>query len=549
MKKFFFSFALTVLFIAGCSDKQQDVSIALNSMNIDDYKSKIAVLASDEFLGRAPATLGEDRTLEYLQKQLEDLGCQPGNGNSYFQAVPLYEITANPDVKLSFSAGNKKLDLKYKEDFIGGTSRPVNEIKFDNSELVYVGYGIVAPEYNWNDYAGVDVKGKTVLILINDPGYATKDTSLFEGNSMTYYGRWTYKYEEAARQGASGALIIHSTAPASYPWGVVQNSWSGAQMYLRNDGKNMNDVELRGWVTEETGKKLFAMAGKNYEAEIKSASQHGFKAVDMNIKTSVDLKNNVREVTSHNVVAYLPGSERPDEYVIYMAHWDHFGVNNTLQGDTILNGALDNATGTAALLELATAYKALPVPQKRSVVFLAVTCEEQGLLGSAYYGLHPTFPLNKTVAAINMDGINIWGKMKDITVVGYGKSELDKYADEVVKKYGRYVVPDPTPEKGSYFRSDHFSLAKVGVPSIYFGGGVDNIEHGKQWTLEQKEKWTKENYHKPSDNYRPDIWNFDGMIDDLDIYFEVGYKLSMTDKFPNWNLNTPYRSLRDEMMK
>jgi Zn-dependent M28 family amino/carboxypeptidase len=424
-----------------------------------------------------------------------------------------------------------------------------DEIRIDNSDMVFVGYGINAPEWNWNDYDGIDVKGKTVVMLINDPGYATGDSSLFTGKSMTYYGRWTYKYEEAARQGAKAALIIHETGAAGYPWAVVQNSWSGPQFYLENNEFLGSDLRFKGWLTGDAAGKLFSAAGLDIRKLTTDASKRGFKAVPLNVKLSAGFKNIVDHVKSNNVAALWPGDDRKDEYIIYTAHWDHFGINPSFEGDSILNGAVDNATGVAALLEIAKAFTTASPGQKRSVLFLSVTGEEQGLLGSEYYANNPIFPLEKTAAVINMDALNIFGPTKDMTIVGYGNSELDKYAEDVLKRQGRYAIPDPTPEKGGYFRSDHFSFAKKGVPSLYLSKGVDNSEHGREWGLEQSEKWIQENYHKPSDNYEPEKWNFDGIINDLRIYFETGYDLSMTDDFPRWSSNFPFRSLRDEMMK
>jgi Zn-dependent M28 family amino/carboxypeptidase len=450
-------------------------------------------------------------------------------------------------MQLDVTNGKNKLSLKYSDDFIGSTPQVAENIKIDNSDIVFVGYGINSPEYNWNDYAGLDVKGKTVLMLVNDPGYATSDTALFNGKSMTYYGRWTYKYEEAARQGAKAAIIIHETDAAGYPWGVVQNSWSGPQFSLEDNDFLKSDLQLKAWVTRDEAEKIFEAAGLDYNNLRLSASKPGFKPVDMKMNFSIHFKNKVEHTKSNNVVAILPGTTRPEEYVVYTAHWDHFGVNPSFKGDSILNGAVDNGTGTAALVEISDAFtKARP---ERSILFLSVTCEEQGLLGSEYYAHHPLFPLAKTVGVINMDALNIFGRTKDMTIVGYGNSQLDKYAVAVLKKYGRYAIADPTPEKGGYFRSDHFSFAKVGVPSLDLSEGVDNVEHGKEWGLAAHEKWINENYHKPSDNYEPDKWDFAGLTEDVKVYFETGYDLSMSKEFPEWSADFPFKSLRDKMMR
>ncbi len=543
------TFILLIIFLfSGCNMQNTRLKPALDSITADDMKSYISVLASDYFLGRAPGTLGEERTIPYLAEQYKKIGLQPANNGSYFQEVPLVKITADPAMELRITGRKQNINLKYSDDFIGDTPQLRDRIRVDNSDIVFVGYGINSPEYNWNDYKGLDVKGKTVLMLVNDPGYATSDTALFSGKAMTIYGRWTYKYEEAARQGAKAAIIIHETGAAAYPWEVVQNSWSGARFYLLGDELSKSDLLFQSWITTESAKKLFESAGLDYDATVESAAKRGFVPIDMNLKASIDFKNNVEYTKSHNVAGLWPGSNRSDEYIIYTAHWDHFGVNPTFKGDSILNGAVDNATGTAALIEIAKAFTRLPVKQNRSILFLAVTCEEQGLLGSQFYAENPLFPLNKTVAEINMDGLNIFGKTKDMTITGLGYSKLDGYAEKVLKKYGRYVAPDPMPEKGGYFRSDHFSFAKVGVPSLALSKGIDNVEHGKEWGLAESEKWIMSNYHKPGDNYEPDKWKFDGMIDDIKVYFEIGYDLSISKDFPDWNPGSQFKTLRDNMM-
>jgi Zn-dependent M28 family amino/carboxypeptidase len=547
--KFYIFFLLLILIFSGCNTGSRKTGQALENITVGEFKNRVSVLASDDFLGRAPSTLGEEKTIRYLADQFKQLRLKPANGESYFQEVPLVKITADPSMKMDISGGKKGFSLRFSDDFIGGTAQTSGLIQVDNSDIVFVGYGISSPENSWNDYKDLNVKGKTVIMLINDPGYATGDSALFNGKSMTYYGRWTYKFEEAARQGAKAAIIIHETGAASYPWGVVQNSWTGPQFYLVGDELSKSELQFKGWVTTEAAQKLFESAGLDYQKLTASAAKRGFTPVSMNIKASVRFKNQVDYTKSNNVAAIWPGTNQADEYVIYTAHWDHFGVNPALKGDTILNGAVDNATGTAALLEIAEAFTKLPQKQNRSVLFLAVTCEEQGLLGSQYYAENPLFPLKKTAGVINMDALNIFGKTKDMTIIGFGNSELDDYAVAVLKKHGRYAIPDPTPEKGSYFRSDHFSFAKVGIPALYLSKGVDNIEHGKEWAMTQSEKWAMANYHKPSDNYEPDIWNFDGMIEDIRVYFEVGYELSITDKFPNWHTGVPFKAIRDEMMK
>ena len=547
MKTFSFIFCAILLFSA-CNPGVSDVKQAEDQIQADDLAAAIKILSSDEFQGRSPATPGEEKTIHYLADQFKTIGLKPGNGNSYFQEVPLIAITAIRPGKLMIKGKDFRMSLDYQKDFMAVTERPVEAVSLENSPLVFVGYGIVAPEYNWNDYAGIDVKGKTVVVLINDPGFATGDSSLFEGKAMTYYGRWTYKYEEAARQGASGVLIVHETKPASYPWSVVVNSWSGRQFMLPPEEDTVEPCKIEAWITDSVAGDLFKNAGLNLSVLKKQACEPGFKPVGLHADASFTLTNAVKKLISHNVIGIIPGSEKPGEYIIYTAHWDHLGRDTTLAGDQIYNGALDNASGCAGLLEIAKAFESLGDKLKRSIVILSVTGEEQGLLGSEYYAAHPVFPANKTVAEINMDGLNIFGKMKDITVIGLGRSELDKYVIEAAKAQGRTVSPDPEPEKGSYFRSDHFSFAKHGIPSLYIDMGADNVEHGRQWTLDQVDQYITQNYHRPSDEFDPD-WNLSGAVEDLRLMFDIGYKLGNTDTFPNWVEGSMYKPIRDAMME
>ncbi len=537
----------TMLWIA-CTSEEGQLKKAESLIDEADIARHVSVLASDEFGGRAPASEGETKTLAYLTEAFQKLGLRPGNGDRFLQEVPLVEITADPDMELVVQGKGKTARFRYLDEFVAGTRRVQENVAVSRSELVFVGYGIVAPEYGWNDYAGIDVQGKTVVMLVNDPGYATLDSTLFTGKAMTYYGRWTYKYEEAARQGAAGAIIIHQTGPAGYPWEVVRNSWSGAQFYLQTDHGNRDRCAFESWVTLDVARKIFQMAGKDLDRLMKAAAQKGFRPVPLPLQVSLRIKNTLRYSKSNNFLALLPGSDRKDEYVIYMAHWDHLGINPTLKGDSILNGARDNATGTAALLEIAQAFQSLPQPPRRSILFLAVTAEEQGLLGSEYYATHPVYPLNKTVAAINMDGMNVFGRMNDVTIIGYGFSELDDYVKQEAQKQGRYVRPDPEPEKGYYFRSDHFNFAKQGVPALYADHGIDHVDHGEAWTLEKLDWWIKNFYHKPSDEYDPSWWDLSGMVQDVQLLFRVGYRLANSNHFPNWREGTEFRAKRDQMM-
>lgn len=538
---------LIFILVNSCKTRT-DITNALESINSEDLGNHIAILASDEFGGRAPATEGEKKTIDYLSEQFAKLGLEPGNNGNWLQEVSMLRITAKGNMELKVTGNNTNLNFRSPVDFIGGSPMTDEKISLSNSEMVFVGHGVVAPENGWNNYEGIDVKGKTVVMFVNDPGFATGDTSIFEGKAMTYYGRWTYKYEEAARQGAAGVIIIHETTAAGYPWEVVQNSWTGPQFYLEENEFLGTGLKVKGWITTDAARKLFSAAGLDYDQTIDAADKPGFKPVPMNLNASVNFSNSADHVKSYNVAALHRGSERADEYIIYTAHWDHLGINPAFEGDSILNGAVDNATGVAALLELAEAFNRLPERQSRSVLFLAVTAEEQGLLGSEFYARNPIYPLEKTAAVINMDALNIFGSTNDMTIVGFGNSELDDYAVNALKKHNRYAIADPSPEKGGYFRSDHFPFARKGVPALYLSKGVDNIQHGREWALAESQKWINENYHKPSDNYEPENWDMDGMIEDIKIIFQTGYDLSLVEEFPGWREGFPFKKLRDEMM-
>lgn len=548
------SFSATVVLVtlAACateflpSDPQVDAAMA--SISAADIAQHTRILASDEFEGRAPSSPGEELTVEYLRDQFRSMGLEPGNGGSWYQEVPLVSITADPSMILAIERGRDRESLySYGEDFIAWTTRVVEGTELSESELVFVGYGTVAPEYGWNDYEGLDVTGKTVVILVNDPGYATGDPALFNGNAMTYYGRWTYKYEEAARQGAAGALIVHETGPAGYPWEVVSGSWSGPQFDLVSEDNNMSRVQVEGWLTENVARQVFANAGLDFEEMKAAALTPNFAAIPMGLSAGVRVQNVVERSRSKNVLAVLPGTSRADEYIIYMAHWDHLGRDPNLEGDQIYNGAFDNASGTAALLELAQAFASLRDRPRRSVLFIAVTAEEQGLLGSAHYGANPVCALEKTVGAINMDGLNILGRMTDIVVIGHGNSELDGYLEAAARTQGRTIVPDPESEKGFYYRSDHFSLAKYGIPALYTDTGTEHVRNGSEWVTEQKDRYTEMDYHKPSDEYSTN-WDLSGAVEDLQLFFMVGYVLASEDTFPNWREGTEFKAIRDEMM-
>ena len=508
-----------------------------------EYERHIVALSSDEFEGRKPGTAGERKTVDYLVSEFKKLGLAPGNGDSYLQQVPLVEITAGTSAALSF--GDSKLE--YGTDMVIWTKRIVPEASIADSPLVFVGHGVVAPEYGWNDYAGVDMRGKTAVILINDPGLATNDAKLFRGRAMTYYGRWTYKFEEAARQGATAAMIIHDDKPAAYGWGTVQTSWTGPQLDTVSADGNAGRVAIEGWITRAAGDTLLRANGRSYDELLIAASQPGFKPIPLAQQASGNLRNLIRRSSSPNVVAMIEGSKRPDEYVIYIAHWDHLGKSLARTGDNIFNGALDNATGTSGLLTLAKAFAESKRRPERSVVFLAVTLEESGLLGSAFYVQNPIFPLNKTVAALNMDAISWGGPTRDVSVIGFGASELEPYLERAAAKQDRVLREEPTPENGFFYRSDHFNFAKVGVPALYFKMGIEDREKGAEWAKAQAAEFTALHYHKPSDEFRPGT-DLRGGVQDLELLFDVGATLAREKRFPNWYATSEFRGARDRSM-
>ncbi|KAF7785933.1 hypothetical protein PRUB_a0346 [Pseudoalteromonas rubra] len=532
--------ALSVAVLAGCMATQTnqpgDVNAAYNSINAEQLAGHIKTLASDEFGGRAPSTKGEELTLAYLKKHFTELGFQPGNGDSFFQEVPLVSIEADPNMTLSI--GGK--DYEYKKDMVMGTGRISKLESIKDSELVFVGYGVNAPEYGWNDYEGLDVRGKTVVMLVNDPGFARKDPALFTGEAMTYYGRWTYKYEEASRQGAAGAIIVHETAPASYPWSVVENSWSGPQFGFQKENNNMDRVAVEGWVTSDVAKELFTKAGLDF-AQAKEKAAAGAYHVDMgDLTASVTVKSKISTSTSYNFIATLPGAKHSDEHIIYSAHWDHLGTDPNRKGDKIYNGAHDNATGTGGMIEVAEAFSKLPVKPDRSITFLAVTAEEQGLLGSKFYAANPVIAADKTVANINMDSLNLLGKVKDISVVGIGKSSLDEMLETAAKEQDRVVSGDPRPAAGGYYRSDHFAFANMGVPAMYAGGGTEARDEATAQYRKRMSLVLRGCYHQPCDRYR-DEWDLSGAVQDLQLFFQVGYDISQQSEWPTWKATSEFQ--------
>ncbi len=530
-----------------------EIKPALDSITSTDLLQHTKVLASDEYEGRAPGTKGEELTVNYLTEQFKRLGLKPGNPDgTYAQKVPLVGFTPQPAA--SFNVGGKQMALAA-EDYLARSQRFVPEAKVENSDVVFVGYGVVAPEYGWDDFKGVDVKGKTIVMLINDPAIPDPndpnklDEKMFKGRAMTYYGRWTYKYEIASARGAAAAVIVHETGPAGYPFAALA-SWRGENFGIKTPDNNLGRVAVESWITVDQAKQLFAAAGKDFEALKKAALGKDFKPVPLNAKANFTIKTALRDVASTNVVAKLEGSDAKlkDEYVIYTAHWDHMGRDPKLQGDQIFNGALDNASGTAGLLELAEAFSKLRPAPKRSVLFLAVTAEEKGLLGAKYYAENPLYPLERALADINMDGVNQWGRTKDVVIIGYGNSTLDDVLDEAVSAQGRVVKPDAEPEKGFFYRSDHFEFAKQGVPALYTDEGTEFIGKPDGYGMEKRKEYTERDYHKVSDEVKPD-WDLSGAAEDLQLLFQVGYRVAQGDKWPEWKPGAEFKARREEMLK
>ncbi|WP_347922365.1 M28 family metallopeptidase [Pontimicrobium sp. SW4] len=537
--KNFLKILVIILFIS-CENDKKD---ATNLVEVEQttISNHIKRLASDEFLGRKPFTEGEVKTINYLKDEFEKLGLLPGNGDSFFQNVPMVEITGTPSENMVISGDNGNFNLESLKDFVATTNKVVTDVGLENSELVFAGYGVVAPEYDWNDYEGIDWKGKTAVVLINDPGFKSGDSTLFKGNEMTYYGRWTYKYEEAAKQGADGLIIIHDTEPASYGWNVVESGWSGARLIIESDLPQLN---VESWISGESANKMFgisSMKGQDYKT---LARNKDFKPVPLGLNVSVSISNSIKKDVSKNVVAMIPGTDRKDEVIIYSGHWDHFGVGKAIEGDSIYNGAVDNASGTAGLLAIAEAFKK-DNPTKRSIAFIAVTAEEQGLLGSAFYAENPIFDPKKTVANINIDALDSPGKMKDLTITGYGQSEMDEYAKEAATKQGRYIIPDPEAEKGYFFRSDHFNFAKIGIPALYASGAYEGFDKSIEEIKAYNDFYRINKYHQPSDEYDPEITELSGIQLDLQLFFNVGLQLANEDYFPKWYDGSEFKAARE----
>lgn len=545
MKKTLIVVSIGISCLLGCQSAEQ----ANYQFKVSDLEPNLVKLASDEFMGRLPFTEGEKITTSFLESEFKTMGLEPGNGESYFQDVPMVSIVSKPSETMELKTSNSSVSLKGFNDFVIWTQKTDSLVDVKDAEVVFAGFGIVAPEYGWNDYEGLDVKGKIVVVLVNDPGFGTEDSTFFKGNTMTYYGRWTYKYEEAARQGALGCLIVHNTIPAGYGFNVIQGKHNAPILYLDDRGKENYKMGFEGWITLPSAKKLFDLAGMNDGELLAKARKSGFQGMPLGVNLTASIQVEAEYNISQNVVAKITGQSKPEEYIIYSAHWDHFGIGKPDEtGDSIYNGALDNASGTAALLALAKAFKTDGAPE-RTVVFLAVTAEEQGLWGSAYYAQNPIYPKEKTVANINMDGINPYGKMKDVSIIGVGQSEMEDLLNVELEKLGRYSAPEPNPIAGYYFRSDHFNFAKIGIPALYFGTGIDHFEKGKEYGKQLQEDYTANYYHKPNEEYDPARWNLDGAVDDVQVLYNVGRSLANSDKWPNWKPTSEFKAVRDSYMK
>src|SRR5438876_2436981 len=540
--------------LAGNDELKERLQPALDAITPDGLLAHIKVLASDEFEGRSPGTKGEDLSVTYIADQFKKIGLKPGNPDgTYTQEVPLAGIKSEP--RMSFSVGGKTTDLKYPDDFVASSARLQSEIKIDKADVVFVGYGVVAPEYGWDDYKDVDVRGKTLLMLIGDPPVpdpkdpSKLDDKMFKGRAMTYYGRWTYKYEIAAQKGAAAAIIIHETEPAAYPWQVVRSSWSNENFELDNANKNMDAVSARSWITLDVAKKLFTDCGQDFDAVKKSAVTKEFRPATLTARANIQIKQQIRGFKSHNVVSKLDGNDPKlrDEYVIYTAHWDHLGRHPELQSDQIFNGAIDNASGVASVIQIAAAFEKLNPPPKRSVLFMATTAEEAGLLGAKYYAEHPLYPLEKTLADINLDSMNVWGKARDIEDVSFGFSTLDEMLADAAKRQGRSAIPDSRPDKGKIYRADNFEFSKAGLPSLYIGKGEHLLSRPETAPL-RSDEFDSTDYHQVTDEVHPD-WDLSGAVQDVQLLFEVGYEVANGDTFPEWKSGSEFRVKRDAMLK
>lgn len=552
VKKFSYYLVILVVSIGMACQQPAEEDLypedGLELFSTDSLKSYLSILSDDRFEGRMPFTDGETKTIGYLQSKFASLGLEPGNGDSYFQEVPMVNLLATADPSMHVKGRSTEFNLKAYDEYVIWSDKTDSVISLDNNELVFAGFGVVAPEYNWNDYEGLDVKNKVVMVMVNDPGFWVGDTTLFKGNEMTYYGRWSYKFEEAARQGAKGCIIIHNTEAASYPFIVQQNGFNTSRLQLDNRGKNIRQCDVIGWISEPAANRLFQAAGKD-STLLRDANKRGFKAMSLELGLTTSMKIKSTYSKSHNVIAKLTGNTKPDEVVVYSAHWDHFGIGAPDEtGDSIYNGALDNASGTAGLIELARVFKNLKNKPGRTIIFLAVTAEEQGLWGSAYYAQNPVYPMNKTIANINMDGLNPFDVTKDIITIGKGQSELEDFLKAATEKQGRMLAYETHPEAGYYYRSDHFNFAKAGVPALYTKRGVDYPGREAGWGEKMEATYRDKHYHRPSDEMDPATWTLQGAIADLKLLFLVGRKVASQQETVNWKSGSEFRQIREKSL-
>jgi Zn-dependent M28 family amino/carboxypeptidase len=522
----------------------QDTSTKITQMSFDEqrFRTDIKTLSSDKFEGRAPTTLGEKLTLDYLSAAFTDMGLIGANNGSYLQPVPMVSYTASEQQQVNLAG----IEMQYRQNIVLGSRHDNQQVSIKDAPLVFVGYGINAPEYDWNDYQDIDMQGKIAIILVNDPGFAHPNDKKFNGNAMTYYGRWSYKFEEASRQGALGAIIIHDTKPASYPWSVVENSWTGAQQDLvLNKAEQDKRVQVEGWITLDSAQQLFNKAGLSLSSLMDRAADSALN-VDLAQNASIEFTNKAEYADSYNVVATLPGTSQVNEHILFTAHWDHIGTDDSKEGDKIYNGALDNASGTAGILEIARQFAQQAKAGnglKRSLTFIATTGEEQGLLGSRYYAANPLYPIDKTVAVFNLDSTNVYGKTKDYTIVGKGQSELEEYLDKAAASQNRVTTGESNPASGGFFRSDHFSFARLGVPAVFAGGGAQPLDEATAQYKAAMSEQMKGCYHNVCDHYRAD-WDLSGALQDLGVYYQAAHALGNNQDWPGYYTGSEFHLLR-----
>ncbi len=552
MKKILFILVIVLVAAAFSACRQTEDPDFLQAeavINAEAMAEYIKVLASDEFAGRKPFTEGEELTIAYLQQQFIELGLEPAFSGSYFQEVPLMEVEVKPAETMRLASETGGLVLNNLTDFVAFSRKVKQKTVIENAALVFAGYGIVAPEYQWDDYYGLDVRDKIVVVLVNDPGLATADPKLFNGNAMTYYGRWTYKFEEAARHGARGILIVHNTLGAGYPWSVVVSGAVSPKLFLQDEGGYSEFADIEGWLTKEAAVELFENAGLDFHELASQAAKPGFRAVDLVTHLWFEMESTFKYDVSRNVAGVMPGTDLADEVIIFSAHWDHFGIGPVINGDSIYRGAVDNGTSIAWMLEIAKAFGKLENRPRRSLMFFAPTAEEQGLLGAHYYVKKPAFPLEKTVANLNNDLMLPLGRMRDVMITGYGQSTLDDLVEEAAKRQDRYVTPDPNPETGMYYRADHFAFAKAGVPALFARGNVEHSEHGREWTAQKEKDWLANNYHKPADKYDAETWDLEGIVEDAKLAFYIAWKLASSNEWPQWNEGSEFKAIRESYVR